>query len=272
MGVRLQDRPVHEGPGVALVGVADDVLLLGGHFGHARPLETRRIAAAAAPAQPAGGHFAQDLGGGHLGQGLDHGRVAAHGDVALEALRVYDPGVLQDYALLAGEEGGIQGLTQPLHRGGPQAGGDVCGVGGGHIPVQQGFGDVLGMDRHQGPGGAQPHAAYALDLAGEPLGDGALEGIEDRCGPGGLATGGHAHPHLMLQVRVQGAYLFGHVFQVVEIHCSISLRRANRSGPVTLPRTVPSRTTAGARPQAPTQRALSTDRALSGVVSPGLTP
>ena len=272
VGVGLQHGAVHEGPGVALVGIADDVLLLGGHLGDGGPLEPRGVAAAAAPAQPAGGHLPQDLRRGHLGEGLDHPGIAADGDVALEALRVDDAGVLQHDLLLAGEEGGIGGLAQALHRGSAEAGRDLFGIPSADVAIQHGLGDIPGLDRHQGTGGAEPHAAHTLHLAGVTLADGALQGLEDRGRAGGLATRRHAHPHLMVQIGVQCTGLFGHLGQIVQVHTAISARRSNRSSLVTLPSTSRSRTTAGARPQAPTQRAVRTDRASSAVVSPGLIP
>ena len=49
--VALQDCPVHERAGVALVGVADDVLLVPGGVMAELPLEPGREPGAAAPAQ-----------------------------------------------------------------------------------------------------------------------------------------------------------------------------------------------------------------------------
>src|SRR5262249_24416716 len=45
--VALQDAAVHEGPGVPLVGVADDELAAGGHLGDRGPLQPGRITRAA---------------------------------------------------------------------------------------------------------------------------------------------------------------------------------------------------------------------------------
>ena len=51
-GVALEDAAIHERAGVALVGVADDVLLVTVGLGHRGPLETGRVAGAATAAQP----------------------------------------------------------------------------------------------------------------------------------------------------------------------------------------------------------------------------
>ncbi len=51
--IALEHAAVHEGAGVALVGVADDVLALGRLLGDGGPLQPGRIAGAAAAAQPA---------------------------------------------------------------------------------------------------------------------------------------------------------------------------------------------------------------------------
>ena len=53
--------------------------------------------------------------------------------------------------------------------------------------------------------------------------------------------------------------------------CLSGCAPASRSGPI-LPSTAPSITTAGARPQEPRQRAVSSESSPSGVVSPGLMP
>ncbi len=59
-GIALHDHAVGEGAAVALVGVADDVLLRPGSVGHRLPLDPGREAGAAAAAQPRGRHLGDD--------------------------------------------------------------------------------------------------------------------------------------------------------------------------------------------------------------------
>ena len=95
---------VHVGAGIALVGVADEELALGGGLAQEFPFLTGRVAGAAPPAQA--GFL--DLVVGRLGLAVDQhlveGLVAADGDVFLDVVGIDQPGVAQDDLLLAAEE------------------------------------------------------------------------------------------------------------------------------------------------------------------------
>ena len=67
VGVALEDRTVHERAGVAFVGVAADILLVGLIDRREAPLPPGREAGAAAAAQPRGEDLVDDLLGGHFG-------------------------------------------------------------------------------------------------------------------------------------------------------------------------------------------------------------
>ncbi len=77
VGIPFQDRPVHEGPGIAFIGVADHVLGLALGLPAGLPLASRRESAAAAPAQARVLDLLDDLFGIHRRQGLGHRLVAA---------------------------------------------------------------------------------------------------------------------------------------------------------------------------------------------------
>ena len=95
--VAREHGAVHERSGLALVAVDDDVLgLLGGVLG-GFPLRAGRKAAAAASAQIGLLHLVEHLVRRHAGQGLDQCRVAADGQVVLDAQRV-------DADVVAGQE------------------------------------------------------------------------------------------------------------------------------------------------------------------------
>ena len=54
VGIALHENPIREGAGVALVGVADDVLLLAGRIEHGAPLDVGGETSTAAAAQSRG--------------------------------------------------------------------------------------------------------------------------------------------------------------------------------------------------------------------------
>ena len=103
-GVALHDRAVHERARVAFVGVADDVLLVGLHARGDLPLEARREARAAAPADARVEHLLHDVHRLHLRERLGEALVALVGDVLLEVLRLDEAAVAQRDALLLGVE------------------------------------------------------------------------------------------------------------------------------------------------------------------------
>ncbi len=91
-------------PGVALVGVAEDVLDVRLRLAGELPLESGGEAGASATAEAAAQDFAHHLIGRHLREHLGQGLVALAGDVLLYLERVDDPRVAQDDLDLAVEE------------------------------------------------------------------------------------------------------------------------------------------------------------------------
>jgi len=95
VGIRLHDAAVHEGAGVSLVAVADDVLRERRILARFLPLGARGEPRAAPAAQARELHLADDLLGRHGRQGLVQGEVAVVGDVLLDRLGVDVPPVAQ---------------------------------------------------------------------------------------------------------------------------------------------------------------------------------
>ena len=96
VGDALHDGAVHECARVALVAVADDIffacLLVRCDL---RPLSARGEAGAAATTQAGVGNFAYYLVAGHVKQRLFERRIAADGNVLVDALGVYLAAVLE---------------------------------------------------------------------------------------------------------------------------------------------------------------------------------
>ncbi len=197
MGVTLQHAAIHERAGVALVGVANDILHVAVGLGHCCPLQAGGVAAAAPAAQAAGDDLVNHVVGRQLGDGLHQGRVAVTGDVLFDALRVDQAAVFQHDLFLAGEERYVGGQAQPLNRLRLQRGDDVGHVVNFDVLIEH-FARLFGVYRHQRPGGAQTHAARAADAtpALQPL---ALNFLVQRLFNhrtlGGHTAGGHAHVH-----------------------------------------------------------------------------
>jgi len=215
VGVALEDAAVHERPGIALVRVADHVLLGGGRLGHGGPFEAARVAGAPAAAEPALDHRVDHVLGRHLAKHGVQGAVAFGLDVRLDALRVDLPAVGQHDGMLFLEEG-VAGVTPLYGRLGALGRRDQRGgVLRRHVLVQ----DAGRIDSDQGPLAAQPHAADAahLYLVAKPrvlhrLLQPALHGL----GIGGHAAGRHAAAdHRLL---VGGALLLCYLDEVVDDH------------------------------------------------------
>ena len=154
MGVALHNGAVHEGAGVALVAVADDVLLVGLLPAGAVPLAAGGEAAAA-PAPEAGvDDVLTDLLIRHLEQGPLKAGVAALGDVLLDVLGVAGAAVLQHHPVLLLIERnvllpGIGHAVQTVH----QAVDDLAAQNG----LFQDLVAVLGLD-------VDVHNAHGLDV------------------------------------------------------------------------------------------------------------
>jgi hypothetical protein len=122
VGIALEDRPIHEGAGVALIAVADHVFWVSLGLPHGLPFFARGEARAAPAPQAGTADLGNDLLRGHLGEDFGQGFVAAHGDVFLDLFRIDLAAVLEDDLLLAGEEGENPGLRprpspkEPPHR------------------------------------------------------------------------------------------------------------------------------------------------------------
>ena len=102
--VAFENRPVHEGPGIALVGIADDVLLgADGVLGHA-PFLAGEEPRAAPSAKPGGQHFFADLDGRHGVERLGRRAEDPGGNRRIERRGVDLPAVFQDDLLLMAEE------------------------------------------------------------------------------------------------------------------------------------------------------------------------
>ena len=77
MRVAFHNASVHEGSWVALVAVADNVLLRGVLALYLRPFSAGREAAAAASAQSGVAHFLDDLVRSHVEQSFFKRRISA---------------------------------------------------------------------------------------------------------------------------------------------------------------------------------------------------
>ncbi len=100
VGIALQGRAVHVRAGVALVRVADHVLLSLGLLGGRLPLDAGGEPGAAAAAEARLLHLGDNLLGRHLEEHLLERLVAVAGDVVLDLLRVDDAAVAEDDAEL----------------------------------------------------------------------------------------------------------------------------------------------------------------------------
>ena len=158
MRVALEDAPVHERTGIALVGVADDVLARASRLRHRVPLEARRVAGTAAAAQAALGDLIAHLGWRHRREDMPERRVAAGRDIVVKALRIDSPRVLGRDPDLAGEERGLsyaigasrhrsEGLDDRSEGVWPDLAEELAGLG----------------DLDERPRGAEPQAADPLD-------------------------------------------------------------------------------------------------------------
>ncbi len=98
--VALEDGAVHERPGVALVGVADDVLLVALALIGELPLDARGEAGAAAAADARVGDLLDDPLGRLLAESHARGLVAAARQILLDALGIDDAHVAQGDARL----------------------------------------------------------------------------------------------------------------------------------------------------------------------------
>ena len=116
-GVALQDGAVHEGPGVALVGVADEVLLGGRGAEGDLPLLPGGEAGATPSAQPRLDHQVAHLFAGHGGERPGRGGEAAGGQGRVEGGGVDQAAVVQHHSGLPAEEGRVGDQGHVLEAG-----------------------------------------------------------------------------------------------------------------------------------------------------------
>ena len=185
----FHQRAVHERARVALVGVADQDLLIGLLGREEAPLVAGREAAASAAAQPGELHLVDHLLTGHR-ERLFQPLVTVMGDVILKAGRIDASGQRQHLDQLLRLAGGRDFKTafrpdaeDVLHRL----------VVGFHVAVEHGIA-VSQHDLHHrlGIAVAETAGAFHGNIAG-PL----PEQVHHSLGPGGHAAAGHADPDLL---------------------------------------------------------------------------
>ena len=100
VGVAFQNGTIHESTGVALVGVANHVLLVSLGSGGKLPLLAGGETSAATAAQTGFQHFVNHLLRGHLRQGLAQSAIAVEGDIFVDVFRVDTTAVPQSQTQL----------------------------------------------------------------------------------------------------------------------------------------------------------------------------
>ncbi len=172
MRVALEQRVVHEGPGVALVGVADHVLQIARCLPARLPLAARGEAGATTPAQAGALDLLEDRSGPHL-QSTSQGRVAAERDVGVDGSRVEEAVVAQQHPLLPAVEGDLILLAASQVRRGVHAEQPLHDLAAehrllddlGHVPdLHVLVDDALGKQREQRATLAEPLAAGGARL------------------------------------------------------------------------------------------------------------
>src|ERR1017187_1786468 len=102
--IALDLVPIHVGAGIAFIGIANDVFVVGFRLGHELPLITREISGSAASPQLR----SLDLFDYDLGAAVDEHTierlVSANRDVFLDVVGINEPAIPQNNLLLALEE------------------------------------------------------------------------------------------------------------------------------------------------------------------------
>ena len=240
VGVALQHRTVHKGAGVALIGVAADVLHVARALPGKQPLLAGGEAAAAAAAQAAVLHDLDHLVGGHPGQYAAQRLVAVHRYVLVNIFGVDDAAVAQRHpGLLFVEFGVVQVLDGAVVHYRfliQQAGHDTALEDmllhdlGDILHRDVGIKAALRVNDHHRAQGAQAKAAGLdnLDLSGQPtLLQQVVERIDELLGMGGAAAGAAAHQDvcscnrhwsllLLFHIGAHGVFRYrGAVYQVL---------------------------------------------------------
>ena len=115
MRIAFEHRSIHERAGVPFVRITDDVLAIAGRFRDGSPLESGRIAGAAASTQAALRHFLHNFRRRPLVQHAEQRSIAARRDVLFHASRIDASAILQHNLVLALKEGRVRRNLQFLH-------------------------------------------------------------------------------------------------------------------------------------------------------------
>ena len=311
VGVALEDGTVHERAGVALVGVAADVLDVALRGLGKRPLSAGGEARAAPAAQAGGEHLVDDVVGRHGGEDLFERGIVARRDGFLDVLRRDEAAVAEgdthllliEGRLAEGDDAAvlvhgalIEELLDDVSAFYKVLFDDGLGVLGRHLGIE----GALGIDDHDGAEGAEAEAARLDDddVVDVVLFEGGLELLDDLHRVRGGAARTAADEHLLAVLRMLcdlfRLFLYGAAdgnevvlarADLIELrggdvlvlaHTFSSLRYLSRmsftdSG-VSLPYTSSPIIMTGARPHAPTHRQLSTEKSPSSVHSPHWMP
>ena len=170
VGIAFEHGSVHECAGIALIGVAHDVLYIALRGLGERPLAPRGEAGAAAAAETGGGDFVYYVVRGHGGENLFEGGVVARGESFFDIFGSDDAAVAERYAHLLFIEGRfgkgdygavlrhralIEELLYYLAALDEMFFHDRFGVFGSHLGVER----ALGIDNHYGAERAEAEAA-----------------------------------------------------------------------------------------------------------------
>ena len=157
--VALENAAVHEGAGIAFVGVANDISdrrkLPRDEF----PLQTGGVARSTAAAQPALLDLGDNLCRRHLRRRAQQRLISAHGDVIGDAFGIDLAGIRQDDAPLTGKERMV-GFDDSPREVTPVSAYERGAVFG----LDLGVDDVRRRTTNQRPPAAQSHAAGSADL------------------------------------------------------------------------------------------------------------
>src|SRR5208282_2422861 len=98
---------IHVRAGIALVGVTDDVLLVGLGLGHEFPLISREISSAAPSTQLGSLDLFEDVLRAPIDQDLVQGLITSDGDVFFDVIGIDEPAIPQNDFLLSLKEGHV---------------------------------------------------------------------------------------------------------------------------------------------------------------------
>src|ERR1700728_3860271 len=263
--IALEHAAIHERAGIALVAIADDIFLGAFDFGDVVPLEAGWITAASTAAETAFGDLLDHRGRVHVGEGFHEPFVAAARDVFVDLFGIDVAGILENDVGLTIE---VAAEVRIEARYGlfAQRSDYVVRVAFVHVAVA-GFG---GFDQDQGPGGAQAHAPGAAHMTFLLAAFGCFfQSSLYFVAVLGEAAGAHADIDLVVELLAFFDSCAGNLVEFLIVHCIVHLSSCLVSSAASMcPESSPSRRTTGARPHAPTQRAVVKETSPSGVVSP----